>query len=282
MPHGPVLNSPAVSSRCPLTGDAGRLVSTRSRNDLISSYQSFFGVELPTEMTDKYFPPVVHHWRSSGSGLEWYSPARMGQGDFYELLGRLPWYYAAEYWDKNEALEILSRISPGSVLEVGCGTGAFLERMVARGIQVAGVDINRSAIAEGIRRRRNVYHSDDPGWRALAPESIVMLQCLEHVESPLSFLEPYLELPSLRRMIISVPCSESLLSRSTDPLNWPPHHATFWNLRALNTLAKLVGMHLTTWVYEPNSWTRFSQMVAAEPRQRLQRLPKWQHGKLGI
>jgi ubiquinone/menaquinone biosynthesis C-methylase UbiE len=42
----------------------------------------------------------------------------------------------------------------GRVLEVGCGTGALLERLLARG-EVVGLDLSREMLARAVRRQRS-------------------------------------------------------------------------------------------------------------------------------
>jgi SAM-dependent methyltransferase len=268
-------------SVCPLSGAEGVCVATRSREDLVWSYERFFGLKLSNEIQDKYFPSIVNRWWSPSSGLEWYSPTRMGASDFYEVLGTLPWYYSPETWDKACIFNILSNGSCRSVLEIGCGPGKFLQRLVAAGVECVGVDFNESAIAEGRNTGLHIYHPDDPLWHSTTPDTLVLLQCLEHVEHPVAFLQQCLALQSVRQIVLSVPCREGLLGRSSDPLNWPPHHATFWNLEAFQTLAKVLGMRIASWDYEPGSWQRFDHIVSIHSGRQLHGLPKWPRGKTG-
>jgi SAM-dependent methyltransferase len=63
----------------------------------------------------------------------------------------------------------IERLSPGSVLDVGCGTGRSLEYFVARGIDAAGVEGSARAIAKAAHPERiiqaNLNHGVDLGRR---------------------------------------------------------------------------------------------------------------------
>lgn len=89
----------------------------------------------------------------------------------------------------------------GSLIEVGCGKGVFLEKLSRQGYTVTGVDPAYEGDNPAIIKQ---YFSPDTGIRA---DGIVLRHVLEHIQNPLAFLE------SLRdsnggggKIYIEVPC----------------------------------------------------------------------------
>ena len=139
-----------------------------------------------------------------------------------------------EGWDKECIFNILSNGSCRSVLEIGCGPGKFLQRLIAAGVEGVGIDFNESAIAEGRNTGLHIYHPDDPLWHETAPDTLVLLQCLEHVEHPVAFLQQFLALQSVRQIVLSVPCREGLLGRSSRPVELAASPCDFLECRSFS------------------------------------------------
>lgn len=59
---------------------------------------------------------------------------------------------AAAGEDVHGEANFLARYSPSSVLDAGCGTGRIARELAARGIDVAGVDIDPVMLATGMRK----------------------------------------------------------------------------------------------------------------------------------
>src|SRR5260221_6532498 len=111
-------------SLCPLTGLPGKLLRTREPEELFSSYFSSYGSPLPRNLFSKYFQSTVGEYYNSTSGLRWYDPAVLADGDFYATLASIySWYYNPASWDKLTALEIITSLRPVGVAEIGCGDG---------------------------------------------------------------------------------------------------------------------------------------------------------------
>jgi 2-polyprenyl-3-methyl-5-hydroxy-6-metoxy-1,4-benzoquinol methylase len=77
----------------------------------------------------------------------------------------------------------------GTLLDVGCGSGEFIERMHALGWEVAGVDPDPRAVAFAVRRERRVFEgtiADVPP--DLRYDVIVLSHVIEHVPDPVALL----------------------------------------------------------------------------------------------
>ena len=171
------------------------------------------------------------------------------------------------------------------LLDVGCGSGVFLERMHQHGWDVTGLDVSEKMV----RRIR-----DELGLRALpgtlphaelAPESfdvVTMWQTLEHVYRPLETLGHVRELlvPG-GRLIVSVPNVASGPSGWFGPA-WNglelPRHLTHFTPATLREMLCRAG-------FEPgpvrmvrhSSWLRISVRLARQQGRR-----SWWHGLLAF
>lgn len=120
--------------------------------------------------------------------------------------GALADWYARDYWaqyreeqtgpDRDNlyahVLAWLERESPGrgTVLDVGCGGGAFLSRCQAAGWKAVGVEPSRDA-AEHARRRGIEVHEQSWPVPAMADESVeavTFINVLDHLPDPFEAL----------------------------------------------------------------------------------------------
>jgi SAM-dependent methyltransferase len=75
----------------------------------------------------------------------------------YELFGRLAerydWHTPPHHYQHDHAF-VLSRLPgpPSRVLDVGCGTGVFLEKAIAAGFDVAGLDASAEMVSIASKR----------------------------------------------------------------------------------------------------------------------------------
>jgi SAM-dependent methyltransferase len=76
----------------------------------------------------------------------------MGSFDGREYQARFD-ALAAEGRDVHGEVEMILSLRPASVLDAGCGTGRVAIELARRGVEVVGVDVDPSMIAEA--RRRN-------------------------------------------------------------------------------------------------------------------------------
>ncbi len=242
---------------------------------LIRQYEHYYQITLPGTLIDRYFQSTIHRWRCAQCGLQWFSPTLLGEGDFYEFLGSFPWYYWGDTWDKQLAVDTLKKLNAKRVLELGSGKGQLLRKMTDAGLPCSGVEINPTAIEHATKMGLEVSHADSNDWAVSMPDTIVALQCLEHVCDPHGFLARYCQTPSVKQLVIAVPGTETTLALSSDPLVWPPHHATLWSTRSLQKLAKSLGFETTSVRFQPQEWSGFNRLASLEPNRKLAGLPSW-------
>lgn len=104
---------------------------------------------------------------------------------------------------------VVSLIEPGSrVLDLGCGTGALLERLIKeRQVQGSGVEIEQSAIIECIHKGLSVFQGDiDSGLKDYGNASydyVILNQTLQVIHHPDFVIEELLRVG--KKAIISFP-----------------------------------------------------------------------------
>lgn len=259
-----------MSQTCLLTGRAGRMVATRQPDELARSYHTYLGHPLPAGLVAKYFTQPIDELESPESGLRWFAPPVVAGRDFYEYLGAtFDWYYENS-WDKFFTVRLLKKIGAKSFTDIGCGSGSFIKLAAEAGIRGSGIEINADAVQQAQRDGLQVHLDSTLPPDFQFSELLCMFQTLEHVPDPLGFVRNHAERSGCRRLIITMPCYESLLGFTSDPLSWPPHHISFWSEKAIRTLAELAGFRVGgIWRQPLSSFKRFRRVWGREGEQPL-------------
>ena len=117
----------------------------------------------------------------------------------------------------RRVVEVVQRLQPRTVLEVGCGEGYVLQALVRAGVraELHGVDLDATAVREArarLGRHATVEVAD--ARQLAAPEGplgagrrfdlVLMLEVLEHLSDPAAML-PVLEALADPHVLLSVP-----------------------------------------------------------------------------
>ena len=151
--------------------------------------------------------------------------------------------------------ERLPEIRPGRMLEIGCASGAFLNRMAASGWQPDGIEFSESAAAEA----RRLGYRVDSGQVEAAPDRpeqydlVVGWMVLEHLHDPVRALK---KLRSWTKpggwLVVSVPnaaCYELALFRDAWFALHLPNHLYHYTPRALGKVLDHSGWRLVKVFY---------------------------------
>jgi SAM-dependent methyltransferase len=238
---------------CPLCARNNVYVVQGLKSAFLVKYWSDLGYDLYSA-----FPQLkdgFSKWQCVDCDLRFFAPQAIGGSDLYRALGRSPVYYGTTKWEFTFVLQRLAqRQRGGSLLELGCGPGRFLERAAPYFDRVVGLDFNDDAIRQGRARgldlRASALHELHETF-----DTIVAFQVIEHVPNPGDTLR---ELVRLLRpggeLIIAVPNEDSLLGAlEQNCLNMPPHHASRWSKEALNSIVRLFSLELEDYGLEPLS-----------------------------
>ena len=218
--------------------------------ELIASWQREFGIDITDEFTGVQ---KLSFCRCTRSQLGFFWPSVAGSAKIYAGLESKPWYYRSDQWEYTFALR---EAEPGArVLDLGCGTGAFVEMAEAAGLRAEGVDFNATAVANARAKGLDVSCAS---WIDLAIEKpgsydlVTAFQLLEHLAEPLPFLQSAVELTRPGgRLLLAVPDADGWLSRTSNLLDRPPHHVLRWNPAAMQFLTEILPLELEKIIVEP-------------------------------
>lgn len=226
------INTDFATTKCPLCGGLSVIyVETIKANDLMKEYKRSMDLDVSLEFgTLKEF----EYNRCIKCDLHYYSPAILGSESFYEQLQKNYWYYL----DNKQEYSIGNRYigSGDSVLEVGCGKGAFAK--LIKTDNYVGLELSRNAQTMAEEKGIHVINESLETHAATHGghyDVVCSFQVLEHVKDPGSFINVCIEcLKPGGILILSVPSDDSFLSIAENLiLNMPPHHLTRWSDKSL-------------------------------------------------
>jgi 2-polyprenyl-3-methyl-5-hydroxy-6-metoxy-1,4-benzoquinol methylase len=107
-----------------------------------------------------------------------------------KLLGLAVYFYPG-WKDTVEASILHLQAKPGGrLLEIGCGTGAVLQRMQQKGWCVTGLDFDEGAVCNARSKGLDVHYGQlsAQGFADQTFDAVVMSHVIEHVPSPVELL----------------------------------------------------------------------------------------------
>jgi SAM-dependent methyltransferase len=214
----------------------------------------------------------IRLYQCSVCGFGVYRPIVFGDSGFYSAIGQLD-YYNAEKWEFDRSIAFVQSEKAHTVIDVGCGSGFFLNKLRATipSIKVIGIEINEAAAAKARSQGHQVEIAD---WQSEAFQAddlpradvVVCHQVLEHVDDPLRLLRMVRSMSKHSGLaIVSTPDSEGLVGADIGALTeLPPHHVTKWNERAFRAALPRFGFSVLDIEYEPlpqNLWSGYFPAV---------------------
>jgi SAM-dependent methyltransferase len=250
--------------KSPLTGSPNVIPERKVPVRRIISEYAKFGIDVAP-----YFGKLnaVGVYRCKESGYRFYYPLILG-GDsrFYEHFQKFDWYYMPWKWEHDITLPYVH--DGDQILEVGCGQGAFLEKLSAtRRVSCTGLELNKTAIRENsaltILNETVETHSQANQERY---DLVCSYQVLEHIANVRSFIEA--QITCLKKgglLVASVPNNDSFLGRDPfTPLNLPPHHMGLWNTDSLMAIGKEFGLTPIAVEHEPLQEYHFDTYILSK------------------
>jgi 2-polyprenyl-3-methyl-5-hydroxy-6-metoxy-1,4-benzoquinol methylase len=145
----------------------------------------------------------------------------------------------------------LSRQEGGTLLDVGCGSGLFLQRMKLLGWQVQGVEPDPAAARQAREACGLEVFTGTLQQRQLPDDFfdvVVLSHVIEHLHDPAALLrEVYRILKRGGRLVLTTPNAESLGSRFFGP-DWRgleiPRHLQIFNLKTLSAMVTGTGFEV--------------------------------------
>lgn len=224
-------------------------VETIKTLDLVKLYKKKLNVDILSEF-QKIQEIGLYHCQESD--LYFFYPTIVGSERFYEHMQQFDWYYLDDKQEYEYASNFIGESD--SVLEVGCGKGAFSTKILTekytgiefshKAAQIAkeqGVKVINESIQEHVIKHRGAY------------DVVCSFQVLEHVDNINSFIQSSLDcLKTDGLMILSVPSFDSFSKYLSNlSLDMPPHHVTRWTDKALTNITNYFDIELVEIIHEP-------------------------------
>jgi SAM-dependent methyltransferase len=184
-----------------------------------------------------------------------YQPAIAGSNLFYKTVTQDE-YYNSVKWEFLQAARDIKKNNYKTLLDIGCGEGAFLDLIKNRvpSIELFGYEINTSAADTAKNKGYRIFDSDIfKNNDNIKFDVITVFQVIEHLKNPIEFLI------SLRKLlnkdgilIISAPNSRGPISYFNDSLTeLPPHHLSKWSSKSFLKGMKNIDYTVLKIEYEP-------------------------------
>jgi len=195
------------------------------------------------------------------------------QGDAYEKAGK-SWFLPRKFWHVHKNKEIVRRVEGKDVLDVGCGSGNVVKRLLDKGKKVVGIDIGKGFVSFCQSRYENaVFCKADSEHLPFFDEcfdSIVCSEVIEHLENPEEALREFNRI--LRpegKLIITTPnisfrwaLLEAIWTRVRSKILETRHRS--FTKRRLNFLLDVTGFSVLH-----NSQFMFGCLLIAEARKNI-------------
>ncbi|AMK75103.1 MULTISPECIES: class I SAM-dependent methyltransferase [Methylomonas] len=192
-------------------------------------------------------------------GFGRFEPLVSGNVEFYENISAID-YYNDDKWEFGSALCEIQSAGANRILDVGCGSGIFLNYLKRHmpNAELVGYDLNAEILSKLAVNGVGVLSGDLSQIKKLSVDeakfdAVCILQTLEHVRDPVDFLLTFLGL--LRPggvLIITTPNAAGPIRNFPDALTEvPPHHITRWTEAALGILLRNQGLKINTVQFEP-------------------------------
>jgi SAM-dependent methyltransferase len=243
--------APEVSPACPLCAHLESRAVKQLTGEQLAALWRAFGHEFSRAAWGSIQPQytVVFH-RCQACGFAFFDPALAGNEAFYRELERGELYYAAERPEFIRTVEFVRKQGLRRVLDVGCGSGAFLDVAHQAGCATCGIELNsaagRKASAKGHRVFTRLLHELDLGQTAGGFDLISFFQVLEHLPDPAKALrQAAVFLNPGGCVSVSLPFRSGVSRLDPwEPHQWPPHHVSLWRLSDLAQLGRAAGLRL--------------------------------------
>ncbi len=205
--------------------------------------------------------PNVTLYRCSKCGFAIFYPQFAGSSDFYASITTSDGScYTEDKWEFRQAVKDLRRHRCRRVLDIGCGSGYFLDLLRNRlpHAETSGFEFN-SEMANLVRSKgHNVFDGASPevllNSRNAEPfDAVCIFQMLEHVSDPVRLVRTAQRLLKPGGvLILAVPDNAGPVKYFATALTeLPPHHLSRWRASTFRAALPRLGFDVQRIAHEP-------------------------------
>ena len=239
---------------CPVCRNGANKIRTLDDKFILNKLQDYYSENFDAKLTTSLCVQKHSIYKCVWCTLEFAVPPTMGSDGFYEWVTNHPSYFHAHRWEWPIVIADLAKQSKKkmiTVLEVGCGSGIFLEKLKKhKNISAIGLDPTLSVVKECSKKGLKVFPETLDSFLAKKEycsqrfDFVVAFHALEHITQPKEWVGKMLRtLKPKGAIVLSTPYSPlSFEAIWYDPLNYPPHHMTRWNAKAYREMALQFGL----------------------------------------
>jgi 2-polyprenyl-3-methyl-5-hydroxy-6-metoxy-1,4-benzoquinol methylase len=249
-------------SHCVLCGTEGTVLYSDLRDHLFgapgrwsvrqcTNARCALGWVDPQPLPDQIGALYAHYYTHAEVGSPG-AEASSTEEDFAPKPSRAKQLLAAVFpWRRvqyRNGLMHLEDLPPGRVLEVGCGSGAFLGAARTAGWAAEGIDFDAAAVAAANHRpgvRARVADIHDGALAAASYDAIVMNNAIEHLPHPQAVFARCAQLLKPGGRLVMTTPNMAALGREVFGGDWRgleiPRHLYVYTAQALRELAREAG-----------------------------------------
>lgn len=226
-----------------------RTVSSLSRPELVKLWRMLNRPVDETDLIRCNLPGTVELFECGACGFQYFDPSQAGDGIFYQKLAvEEEVYYNAFRPEFKDAISHAREKGHQSILDLGCGSGNFLDLARDSGLTTTGMELNERA-AERARAKGHDILPGIPTEEFLESHTrkydmVTLFQVVEHLPDPVGLLKLAKRLVNDGgTLMFSVPNrSGQYRLFPLDPHQWPPHHISRWRTKDFRRIADAIGM----------------------------------------
>jgi SAM-dependent methyltransferase len=238
------------TQKCIICNSQSIEIKTILSTEMKLSLESYFGDKIYSDLDSVDY----QIFKCKHCDIEYANPMISGSKNFYDWITNHQYYYPRERWEWEVVLEYIKINKINSILEIGCGSGDFLEKCNLEGVNCIGLDMTEKSIQISKEKGLNVYCCTIEEYLKLEGvckcfDLVVSFHTLEHVDDPASYIQDNLKLSD--RILVSTPLTTMQRLPFFDPLNYPPHHMTRWRLNSYIALSKRLNLKSRFFISPP-------------------------------
>lgn len=246
-----ILNNKPTPVLSPITGKPAIFLTEYDVRTIILKYRELLNINV-----EYYFNKInkIQLYLCPDTDLMFFYPSNFGaDSNFYKKLSEISWYGVDWKWEHQIAFDRI--LCDARVLEIGCGSGTFLKKLLTKQCKVTGLE-KTPTISSELEPNFDFFVEDIVPFskRFISHfDYICSFQTLQHFSNIKDFINACVSmLKPEGKLIFSVPNQESFISLDFfNPLNLPPHHLTRWTNSTFKKISNFFQLKLTELHYEP-------------------------------